>query len=99
MQTEDLPVAIGAEVKNFNPKEFIKDRKAIRLTFHSVHLALAAASLAFTDSGLEVGQVDPARFGAIVGSGGGGFDDGPGFADLNEPILRSWNAETILIAI
>ncbi len=90
---EHLPVSIGAEVKNFKPKDFIKDRKTIRLTFHNVHLAIAAAKLAVEDSGLETDKVDPSRFGAIVGSGGGGFDDGPGFEDLNDPILKSWDEE------
>jgi 3-oxoacyl-[acyl-carrier-protein] synthase II len=90
---EHLPVSVGAEVKNFKPKNFIKDRKAIRLTFHNVHLALAAAKLAVEDSGLEIEKLNPERFGAIVGSGGGGFDDGPGFEDLNDPILKSWDEE------
>lgn len=90
---EHLPVGVGAEVKNFNPRDFIKDRKTIRLTFHNVHLAIAAAKLAVEDAGLETEKVDPARFGAIIGSGGGGFDDGPGFEDLNDPILKSWDEE------
>ncbi len=93
LHAEHLPVQFGGEVKNFNPKEFINDRKAVRLTFHNVHLALAAAKLAYDDCGLEPDQVDPTRFGAIIGSGGGGFDDGPGFEDLNEPILRAWDEE------
>jgi 3-oxoacyl-[acyl-carrier-protein] synthase II len=90
---EHLPVKLAAEVKNFNPKQFIADRRTVRLTFRNVHLALAAAKLAFEDSGLQKGQVPPERFGGIIGSGGGGFDDGPGFEDLNEPILKSWNEE------
>lgn len=91
MNPEHLPVRFGAEVKQFEPKKFIADRKTIRLTFHNVHLALAAAKLAFEDSGLEPGTVAPERFGGIIGSGGGGFDDGPGFEDLNDPILKSWD--------
>ncbi|MEI6125287.1 MAG: beta-ketoacyl-[acyl-carrier-protein] synthase family protein [Pseudomonadota bacterium] len=93
LNPEHLPVQVGAEVKNFDPKKFIPDRKTIRLTFRNVHLALAAAKLAFEDSGLEAGQVSPERFGAIIGSGGGGFDDGPGFEDLNDPILKAWDEE------
>jgi len=88
-----LPVSVGAEVTNFNPKKFIKDRKAVRLTFLNVHLALAAAKIAVDDAGIEAVPIDPARFGAIVGSGGGGFDDGPGFEDLNDPILKAWDEE------
>lgn len=94
MNPAHLPVSTCAEVKNFNPQKFIKDRKTIRLTFFNVHLALAAAQLAVEDSGLDTGTTDPARFGAIIGSGGGGFDDGPGVEDLTEPILKSWNEET-----
>ncbi len=90
---DHLPISIGAEVKNFDPKKFLADRKTIRLTFFNVHLALAAAKLAVEDSALEVAGLDPTRFGAIVGSGGGGFDDGPGFEDLNDPILKSWDEE------
>ncbi len=88
-----LPVSIGAEVKDFDPKKFIQDRKAIRLTYFNVHLALAAAKLAVEDSGLEIEKVDSARFGGIIGSGGGGFDDGPGVAELQEPILKSWDED------
>lgn len=90
---EHLPVKLCAEVKDFVAKNYISDRKTVRLTFRSVHLALAAARLAFEDSGLEKGQVPPERLGGLIGSGGGGFDDGPGFEDLNEPILRSWDEE------
>jgi 3-oxoacyl-[acyl-carrier-protein] synthase II len=90
---EHLPVKLAGEVKDFNPKQFIADRKTVRLTFRNVHLALAAAKLAFEDSGLQKGQVPPERLGGIIGSGGGGFDDGPGFEDLSEPILKSWNEE------
>ncbi len=91
LSSEHLPVKMAAQVKDFNPKLFLKERKTIRLTFHSVHLALAAAGFAMDDSGIQPGTVDPARFGAIIGSGGGGFDDGPGIEDLNEPILRAWD--------
>ncbi|MCX8043175.1 MAG: beta-ketoacyl-[acyl-carrier-protein] synthase family protein [Desulfobacterota bacterium] len=93
LSSELLPVQVGAEVKGFDPRSFITDRKTIRLTFHSVHLALAAAHLAFQDAGIAPGTIPPERIGAIIGSGGGGFDDGPGFEDLNDPILKSWDEE------
>src|SRR5512137_1120773 len=93
LNVEHLPVKIGAEVKNFNPRQFISDKKALRLSFLSVHLALAAAKLAVDDAEIALDRIDSKRFGAIIGSGGGGFDDGPGFEDLNEPILRSWVEE------
>jgi len=94
LNPELLPVCLSAEVKGFDPRAFIPDRKTVRLTFHSVHLALAAAKLAFEDAGIQPGSIPPERIGAIIGSGGGGFDDGPGFEDLNDPILKSWDEET-----
>lgn len=93
ISTAHLPVTLGAEVKNFKPQKFIADRKAINLSFLNVHLALAAAKLAVEDAAIKTENIDPARFGAIIGSGGGGFDDGPGFKDLNEPILKSWSED------
>ncbi len=91
---EHLPVKLAAEVKDFDAKQFIPDRKTIKLTFRNVHLALAAARLAFEDSGIQKGQVPSHRLGGIIGSGGSGSDDGPGAEDMKEPILKSWNEET-----
>lgn len=93
LATENLPVSLCAEIKDFDPKQFIKDRKAIRLTYFNVHLALTAATLAVEDSHIDPAGEDPSRFGAVVGSGGGGFDDGPGFEEMGEPLLRSWDEE------
>ncbi len=93
INADHLPVSLGAEVTDFDPRRFIKDRKTIRLTFFNVHLALAAAQLAVEDAGIDFEACDPTRLGAIVGSGGGGFDDGPGVEDLSEPILQSWDEE------
>ena len=90
---EELPITIGGGVKNFKANHFIKDRKAIKLSFHSVHLAIAAAQLAMEDARVNVEEVNPSRFGCFIGSGGGGYDDGPGFGDLNEPLLKSWSEE------
>lgn len=91
LNPKNLPVSMAAQVKDFDPKRLLKDRKTVRLTFHSVHLALVAAEIAMQDSAIASGTVRPDRFGAILGSGGGGFDDGPGIEELNEPILRAWD--------
>ena len=47
---EHLPVHIGAEVKNFDPAEFI-DRKSISRTERCTQFALASAELAYHDAG------------------------------------------------
>lgn len=88
---KNLPVKIAGEAKGFNPKEYIKDRKSLKIMYRNVQLGLAAAKLAFDDSALETTTIDPLRFGAIIGSGGGGFDEGPDNKDLADVIKASWN--------
>ena len=88
---ERLPVKIAGEVKGFNPKDYIRDRKALKIMYRNVKLGLAAAKMAYDDSGLENCSVDPHRFGAIIGSGGGGYDEGPDNKDLADVIKASWD--------
>jgi 3-oxoacyl-[acyl-carrier-protein] synthase II len=91
--TADLHVTIAGEVTDFKASDFIKDRKAVKLTQPMVHLAIAAAQLAVQDAGVKTEEVDPARYGAFIGSGGGGFEEGPGFPELVEPLVQSWSEE------
>ncbi|MCX5885166.1 MAG: beta-ketoacyl-[acyl-carrier-protein] synthase family protein [Proteobacteria bacterium] len=86
-----FPVKSAGEVRNFDLSQYGIDRRILKLTFRNVHLALAAAKMAFTDAGLTIGMVDPPRFGAVIGSGNGGFEDGPGFEDSVEILKKSWN--------
>ncbi len=69
-----FPVRIGGEVKDFNPREHI-DRKALKLMRRSVQFGVVATALAWADSGLEAGQVDPVRVGVYIGAGGGKMTD------------------------
>jgi len=74
MDTADLPVKVAAEVKDFNPEDYGIDRPMIRHNDRYALYALAAASQAMRDSGLEVGKdLDPTRLGCAIGSGVGGI--------------------------
>lgn len=69
--TENFKVKIAAEVKDFDPLQYMEKgeaRKADRYT----QFAVAAASQAVADSGIE-GKVAPERFGVYIGSGIGGM--------------------------
>ena len=70
--TDDLPVKIAGEVKDFNPADYQIEapfeRKQDKFTLYAV----AAAWQAVTESGIT-GNIDPMRFGVYVGSGIGGF--------------------------
>ncbi|MBQ6040757.1 MAG: beta-ketoacyl-ACP synthase II [Oscillospiraceae bacterium] len=70
--TADLKAKLCAEVKDFDPKQYL-DAKTVRQTDRYQQYALAAAMQAVTDSGIKE-QIDPERFGVYFGTGIGGFE-------------------------
>ncbi|MBQ3095086.1 MAG: beta-ketoacyl-ACP synthase II [Clostridia bacterium] len=69
--TADFKVKVAAELKDFDPLQYIEKAEVRRLDLFSQY-AIAAAAQAMEDSGIR-GQVDENRFGVYVGSGVGGF--------------------------
>ena len=75
--TDDLPVKIAGEVKDFNPADYEIETQFSRRQDKFTIYAVAAAWQAVRESGLnasEGGNVDPMRFGVYVGSGIGGLN-------------------------
>lgn len=70
--TSDLKVKIAAQVKDYDPTQYM-EKSEIRRSDKFVQFALGAASQAVEDSGIK-DNVDPERFGVYYGSGIGGFD-------------------------
>ncbi|MBS4020904.1 MAG: beta-ketoacyl-ACP synthase II [Dethiobacter sp.] len=68
----DYPTQIGAEVKNFNPLDYI-DKKEARRMDRFGQFAVAAARLAVNDARLDTSALDWERAGVSVGSGIGGI--------------------------
>ena len=68
----DLKTQIAAEVKDFEPTDYI-DKKEARKMDRFTQLAMVAASEAVADSGLDMEKEDPWRVGVITGSGIGGI--------------------------
>lgn len=64
---------IAAEVKNFDPLNFV-DKKEAKKMGRFIHLALAASDEAMKSSGLQVTPEMSERVGVHIGSGIGGFD-------------------------
>ena len=65
---------IGGQVRDFDPKQFFKNPKDVRRTDRFTHLAMAAAKMAVTDSGIDVDNLkERDRFGVIVSTGIGGL--------------------------
>jgi 3-oxoacyl-[acyl-carrier-protein] synthase II len=67
-----FPTRIAGEVKGFDPEKFM-ERKEARRNDRFIQFAMAAAEMAWNDSGLDASKEDPERMGAIVGSGLGGL--------------------------
>lgn len=70
--TADFKVKIAAEVKGFDPQEYM-EKAEIRKSDLFTQYAMAAASQAMADSGIA-GTLSPERLGVYVGSGIGGMD-------------------------
>jgi 3-oxoacyl-[acyl-carrier-protein] synthase II len=67
-----FPTQIAGEVKGFNPEQYI-ELKEIKKMDRFIHFALAASTMALSDSGLNITAENAARVGVAVGSGMGGL--------------------------
>ncbi|TMB98294.1 MAG: beta-ketoacyl-ACP synthase II [Chloroflexi bacterium] len=74
--TNGFDTKIAAEVKGFNPEEYM-DRKTARHIGRYCQFALAASKQALAQAGLEPGEMDPDDVGVIVSSGIGGMRISP----------------------
>ncbi len=70
--SEDTGVALAGEVKNFDPSEVLDRKEQKRMDLFSQY-GIVAAMEAWNMSGLTKEEIDPKRFGVIVGSGIGGM--------------------------
>jgi 3-oxoacyl-[acyl-carrier-protein] synthase II len=71
--TTGFPVTFAAEVKNFDPLNFV-DKKEARKMARFIHFAFAAAQEALEQSGLKITEENGDRVGVFIGSGIGGFE-------------------------
>ncbi len=70
----NLSVKFGAEIKDFNPADYMDPKDAKRMSRY-VQYAFAAAKEAMRDSGLEIDKIDHNKAGVIIGTGIGGLRD------------------------
>lgn len=68
----EYPTKIAAEVREFNPEEYL-DKKELRRIDLAEQYALCAAEKALRHAGLDPKTVDPDRCGVVIGSGIGGI--------------------------
>ncbi len=68
-----FPVTFAAEVKGFDPLQFIEKKEARKMS-RFIHFALAASKEAMDHCGLKITPENAERVGVHIGSGIGGFD-------------------------
>jgi len=71
--TTDYKVRIGAEVRDFNPIDYM-DAATVRHTDRFAQFALAASLQAIESAGLKIDESNRYDLGILVGSGVGGLD-------------------------
>src|SRR5438874_10808503 len=84
---DGLPVQIAAEVKGFDPGDYM-DRKAAKRMERFSQLSIAAAGQALGDAGLTVTEENAWDIGAVIAAGGGGI--GAVAAETETLRLRGW---------
>ena len=68
----EFSTRIAAEVKGFNPEDFV-DKKEIKRMDQFIHYAMAAAHMAMEDAGLSIDPSLAPKAGVYMGSGLGGL--------------------------
>src|SRR5262249_50218728 len=65
------PVKIAAEVQDFDVTPFLPpaQRKSLKIMSRAMRVAVGAAGLALSDSGLDLGREDRERLGVVMGTG------------------------------
>lgn len=63
----NLRFKLAAEVADFDGKQFVKPRKALKVMCRPIQLGFAAAKMAFENAELN-GQFDPDRFSVMIGT-------------------------------
>ncbi|MBU8768144.1 beta-ketoacyl-ACP synthase II [Cytobacillus oceanisediminis] len=73
LNADEYPAKVAAEVKDFNPEEYI-DKKDARKMDRFTHYAVASAFMAVKDANLQITDANAHRIGVWIGSGIGGME-------------------------
>ncbi|WP_437221746.1 beta-ketoacyl-[acyl-carrier-protein] synthase family protein [Planctomicrobium sp. SH661] len=67
--SQNLPCKLAAEIHDFDPHQYIYQKKFLKVMSRDIQLGVSAASMAMRDAGLSAGDVDPERLGVEFGAG------------------------------
>ncbi len=63
-----LRVRFGGQIPDFDPKQYVRPRKSLKVMSREIQLGFAAADLGLADAGIASGSVEPDRFGVVFGN-------------------------------
>jgi len=63
-----LKVRFGGQIPDFDPKQYVRPRKSLKVMSREIQVGFAAADLALTDAGIAPSSLDPDRFGVVFGN-------------------------------
>lgn len=66
---DKLPPPIGGVVADFDPKQYVRPRKSLKVMSRDIQLGFTAADLACIDAGLRERPIEPDRLGVLFGAG------------------------------
>jgi 3-oxoacyl-[acyl-carrier-protein] synthase II len=67
--SDRLPCRLAAEIENFDPQNYVRKRKLLKVMSRDIQLGVSAAALAMSDARLNQGDFDPDRLGVVYGAG------------------------------
>lgn len=69
MDAGDFPCRLAGRIPDFVAKDYVPQRKSLKVMARDIQIAVAAAELAARDAGLDEGGIDPERIGCSMGAG------------------------------
>jgi 3-oxoacyl-[acyl-carrier-protein] synthase II len=73
INVSDLPTQVGAEIKDFDPNQFL-EKKEIKRMDRFAQYAMVAADMAVKEAQLDFEHINRERIGVMIGSGIGGIE-------------------------
>ena len=64
----NFTIPIGGEVPDFEPKQYVKPRKSLKVMCRETQIGFTAAELAWADARLDDAAINPERLGVVVGA-------------------------------
>ena len=64
-----FPVQVAGEIRDFKARDYVANRKSLKIMGNNIRFGVAAAKLAVEHAGLNEHKPDPTRYGVVMGSG------------------------------